>query len=130
MTLKDSLTRAKSNKRQLLRGIPIYCTADVPNGPDTYKSIVEANGGLFYIYRARSGSTIRQVKPDEDEGGGEPAYLVTGLRPEERKLWPKFEEMVRGGNMEPRIVQPEWLLEVALSQELKWKPKYLASNAR
>ncbi|RFU35403.1 hypothetical protein B7463_g997, partial [Scytalidium lignicola] len=129
MKLKDSLARAKANKRQLLRGIPIYCTAEVPNGPDTYKSIVEANGGLFYVYRARSGASIRQVNPEEDESGGEPVYLVTGLRPEERKLWPKFEEMAKGGNMEPRIVQPEWLLEVALSQELKWKSKYLATNA-
>ncbi|KAH8808419.1 BRCT domain-containing protein [Xylogone sp. PMI_703] len=129
MKLKESLARAKVNKRQLLRGTPIYCTAEVPNGPDTYKSIVEANGGLFYVYRARSGSTIKRINPEEDENGGEPVYLITGLRPEERKLWPKFEEMAKGGNMEARIVQPEWLLEVALSQELKWTTKYLAPKA-
>lgn len=125
--LKDSLARAKANKRSLLRRVPIYCTENIPNGPSTYKSIVEANGGTFAVYRGRP--VIKKISPEEDTDPAEPVYLVTGLKPEERKLWPKFIEMAEAGNMIPRIVQTEWLLDVAMSQKQKWNDSYSALNA-
>lgn len=128
LRLRDAVARAKANKRSLLRRVPVYCTADIANGPETYKAIVEANGGIFHVYRARGGSTIKPTSPAEDEGEPEPVYLITGPRPEERRLWPKFEEMAVAGNMIPRIVNSEWLLDVAMSQQLKWSEKYLAVN--
>lgn len=129
MKLKDIVARAKANKRQLLRGIPIYCTAEIPNGSDTHKAIVEANGGVFSIYRARGGSTIKPTNPESDEESDpEPVYLITGQRPEERRLWPKFKEMAKAGHMEPRIVHSEWLLDVAMSQQLRCGDTYLAVN--
>jgi len=128
LKLKDVVARARANKRQLLRGIPIYCTAEISNGPDTFKSIVEANGGTFSVYRARGGSTIRPTKEEEEDEDLEPVYLLTGVRPEERRLWLKFEEMARDGHMEPRIVHSDWLLDVAMSQQLKWDDRYLAVN--
>ncbi|TAQ89446.1 hypothetical protein B7494_g2221 [Chlorociboria aeruginascens] len=128
LKLKDMVSRAKANKRQLLCRIPIYCTAEIPNGPETYKAIVEANGGTISVYRARGGSIIKPTDPEEDDGEPEPVYLVSGLKPEERKLWPKFEEMAKAGNMIPRIVHSEWLLDVAMSQQLKWHQKYLAMS--
>ncbi len=126
LKLADALHRARANKRYLLRRVPIYCTAEIPNGPDTYKSIVEANGGTFYIYRGRP--TIKKTAPEEDEGPAEPVYLITGQRPDEKKLWPKFTQMAEDGNMIPRIVITEWLLDVAMSQQHKWSDKYLAVN--
>jgi hypothetical protein len=126
LKLKDVVSRARANKRNLLRRVPIYCTAEIPNGSDTYKAIVESNGGMFSVYRARGGPTIKPTSPEEDEGEPDPVYLITGARPEERRLWPKFVEMAEAGNMIPRIVTSEWLLDVAMSQQLKWNDKYLA----
>lgn len=123
LKLKDVVARAKANKRSLLRRVPIYCTREVPNGSDTYKAIVEANGGTFAIYSGRP--TIKKVNPEDDEGPAEPVYLISGLRPDEKKLWPKFAEMAKEGNMIPRIVDAEWLLDVALSQQQKWSERYL-----
>jgi hypothetical protein len=128
LKLQDVLARAKANKRSLLRRVPIYCTAEIPNGPGTYKAIVESNGGMFSIYRARGGSTIKPTNPEDDDGPPEPVYLLTGTRPDEKKLWPKFTEMAKAGNMIPRIVHSEWLLDVAMSQQLKWNDGYLVQD--
>lgn len=125
LKLEDALVRAKANKRSLLRRVPVYCTEEIPNGKDTYKSIVEANGGIFCAYSAKGGPRIKPTNPEDDDGPPEPVYLLTGSRPEERKLWPKFVEMAKAGNMVPRIVHTEWLLDVAMSQQLKWSDKYL-----
>lgn len=124
--LKDVVKRAKANRGKLLRGIVVYCTSDITNGPDTYKDIVEANGGTFNIYRARGGATIKPSGPDSDDGKeAEPVYLVSGEKAEEKRLWPKFVQMAEQGGMEPRIVLTEWILDTAMSQELKWEERYL-----
>ncbi|CZT43035.1 related to RTT107-Establishes Silent Chromatin [Rhynchosporium secalis] len=123
--LKDVIARAKVNKRGLLRRVPIYCTPKIDN-PTIYQSIVEANGGTFAPYRGRP--TIKKITAEEDDGPAEPVYLLSGEHPEERKLWPKFEEMARDGNMIPRIVPVEWLLDVAMAQQHKWSDKFLVSR--
>ncbi|RDW72027.1 hypothetical protein BP5796_08061 [Coleophoma crateriformis] len=128
-SLTKVVQRARKNKRKLLHNVPVYCTAEIGKGlPETYESIVRANGGLFSLYRGRGGMAIKPTNPEDDIGGGEPVYLITGLKPEERKLWPKFEEMVRAGNMEPRIVMAEWLLDTAMSQVLSWSDDYLTNK--
>lgn len=126
LKLRDVVARAKANKRNLLRRVPIYCTNEIPNGSGTYKSIVEANGGIFALYRGRP--TIKKTSPEEDDGPAEPVYLLTGQSPAERALWPKFEQMATDGNMIPRIVDPEWLLDVAMSQQHKWNDRYLITK--
>ncbi|KAL2063008.1 hypothetical protein VTL71DRAFT_6080 [Oculimacula yallundae] len=123
--LKDVIARAKANKRSLLRRVPIYCTPKIEN-PQIYQSIVEANGGTFAPYRGRP--TIKKITAEEDDGPAEPVYLLSGEHPDERKLWPKFEEMARDGNMIPRIVPVEWLLDVAMAQQHKWSEKFLISR--
>ncbi len=125
--LKDVVARAKANKRSLLRRVPIYVTKAIPNGTDTYKEIVEAHGGTFAVYTGKV-PTIKKVNPEDDEGPAEPVYLITGHMPEERQLWPKFMNEAKDGNMIPRIVEPEWLLDLALSQQQKWSDKYLAKK--
>lgn len=126
LKLKDAVRRAKANKRNLLRRVPIYCTGDIKNGPDTYRSIVQANGGTFAIYTGRP--FVKKTSPEEDDGPAEPVYLITGQTPNERKLWAKFAEMAVEGNMIPRVVDSEWLLDVAMSQTHKWDDRYLADK--
>ncbi|KAJ9151337.1 BRCT domain-containing protein [Pleurostoma richardsiae] len=125
--LEQSIKRAKANKGRLLWHVPIYCTADIKNGPDSYKDIAAANQATFMVYRARSGQTIKPTNPEED-GPPEPVYLLTSNSKAERDLWPKFEAMAKRGNMEPRIVCSDWLLDVAMKQELFFDEKYLARN--
>jgi hypothetical protein len=125
--IHEAVNRAKSHKRHLLHGVNIYCLENIEKGSDTFKSIVESNGGMFYIYKGRGGSVIKPGKLSDDEEV-EPVYLLSGTTPAEKKLWPRFEQMATEGNMEPRIVVPEWLLDTAMRQEYKWDDKYLGSK--
>jgi hypothetical protein len=129
VSIEKAVNRARANRGRLLWGVPIYCTADIPNGVDAFKNIAEANGAIFKVYRARSGSTIKPTTEEEDGGADpDPVYLLTGPSTAERQLWPRFEEMARKGHMEPRIVMADWLLDVAMRQELVFDPKYLMSK--
>ncbi|PQE17618.1 brca1 c terminus domain-containing protein [Rutstroemia sp. NJR-2017a BVV2] len=121
--LKDAVARARTNKGRLLAGVPIYSTADIENGFETYKDIAEVNSATFGVYKGRP--VIKPTKPEEDDGPPEPVYLITGEKKSEKDLWPKFTDMAKAGNMEPRIVKVEWLLDVAMSQQMKWDKKYL-----
>ncbi|KAK8046593.1 hypothetical protein PG996_014657 [Apiospora saccharicola] len=128
LKLQTSVARAAANKGRLLRGLPIYCTASIKNGTESYKVIAEANGAQFLVYGPRSGSTIKPTDPDEDPEGPDPVYLLSTANPEEKKLWKKFEDMARQGNMEPRVVASDWLLDVVMKQELTFDDKYLVTN--
>ncbi|SPQ27036.1 c9f6de18-114c-4566-b1c4-117199d8b410 [Thermothielavioides terrestris] len=129
VSIEKAVSRARANRGRLLWGVPVYCTAEIPNGVDAFKNIAEANGAIFKVYRARSGTTIKPTTEEEDGGADpDPVYLLTGSSPAERQLWPRFEEMARKGHMEPRIVVSDWLLDVAMRQELMFDPKYLMSN--
>lgn len=129
VSIKDAVARAQQNKGHLLRNVPIYCTADIRNGVDSFQAIAEANGALFKLYNARSGVTIRPTTVEQDGGADpDPVYLLTGDTPAERKLWPKFEKMAREGHMEPRVVAVDWLLDVAMRQEISFDRQYLANE--
>ncbi|KAI1174341.1 BRCT domain-containing protein [Nemania sp. FL0916] len=128
MKLETSVRRAQANKGHLLSGIPIYCTAGIKNGTESYQAIAEANGAIFMVYGPRSGSTIRPTNPEDDEGGPEPVYLLSTSTPDEKKLWKRFEDMARKGNMEPRVVASDWLLDVVMKQEVGFEKKYLVNN--
>ncbi|KAK4199748.1 hypothetical protein QBC40DRAFT_281384 [Triangularia verruculosa] len=124
--LGTAVGRARANKGKLLWNVPIYCTADIKNGVDNFKAIAEANGAIFKIYRARSGTTIKPTTAEEDGGAApDPVYLLSGTTDGERALWPKFEEMAIRGHCEPRVVNGDWLLDVAMRQELTFDRKYL-----
>jgi hypothetical protein len=128
LKLETSIQRAQENNGRLLAGIPIYCTAGIKNGIESYQAIAEANGAIFMVYGPRSGSTIKPTNPEDDEGGPEPVYLLSTSTPEEKKLWKRFEDMARKGNMEPRVVASDWLLDVVMKQEVSFDKKYLVSN--
>lgn len=128
LKLETSIRRAKENKGQLLSGIPIYCTAGIKNGIESYEAIAGANGAIFMVYGPKSGSTIKPTNPEDDEAGPDPVYLLTTSTPEEKKLWKRFEDMARRGNMEPRVVASDWLLDVVMKQEVSFDKKYLVAN--
>lgn len=111
----------------MLWEVPIYCTSLIKSGTDSYRSIAEANGAVFKTYNGRS-STIKPTRPEEDTQDPEPIYLLTSNSKAERDLWPRFEKMAKEGNMLPRVVSSDWLLKVAMSQELSFVPKDLAVN--
>lgn len=128
-SLEKSVARAKSNRGKLLLGVPIYCTEKIRNGPDSYKAIAEANSAIFMIYRARSGTTIRPTTAEEDGNAPpEPVYLLSSNTPEEKALWERFRDMARKGNMEPRVVAPDWLLDVAMAQQVRFDNKFLVDH--
>lgn len=129
--LTDATARAKENKGQLLRGYTIYCTEFIHGGFDTYKAIVEANGGKCLLYRARASSNISARTGATDRGHDkmdldtpEYLYLLSGVSPEEARLWPKFRQLAKGMEMEPRIVKNDWLIDLALSQRIQWQEMY------
>ncbi|ERT01125.1 BRCT domain protein [Sporothrix schenckii 1099-18] len=129
VNLRKALARARAHRGRLLWHVVVYCAADIKNGPESYREIAEANGAIFKTYRAHSGTTIKPTPPDEDNGQPpEPVYLLTSASPPERALWPKFEQMARDGNMLPRVVAPDWLLDVAMRQEVLFDDHYLAEN--
>lgn len=127
--LTRSVARAKANRGKLLRGVPVYCTEKVRNGPDGYRSVAEANGAIFKLYRARGGTTIKPTTAEQDGfAKPEPVYLLSGESPEEQQLWAKFRDMAQKGHMEPRIVVPDWLLDVAMAQQVRFDEKFLVEN--
>ncbi|KAK0765190.1 hypothetical protein N5P37_002668 [Trichoderma harzianum] len=124
--LERSVSRAKAHRGKLLRGIPIFCTDKIKNGPNSYRLIAEANGAMFMIYRARSGSNIKPTTAEQDNfAPPEPVYLLSGSTPEEKQLWPRFKDMAEKGHMEPRVVSPDWLLDVAMAQQVRFDKKFL-----
>lgn len=120
--LDKSITRARQHKGKLLRGVAIYCTTAIKSGADSYRIIAEANGAIFKTYTGRT-STIKVTDPEEDSQSPEPVYLLTSNSKAERDLWPKFEKMARDGNMKPRVVCIDWLLRVAMAQEVSFDEK-------
>ncbi|KAM3451830.1 hypothetical protein MY3296_004977 [Beauveria thailandica] len=128
-SLDKSVGRAKAHRGRLLQGVAVYCTEGIKNGPRSYQVIAEANGALFKIYRARSGTTIKPTTAEQDGGAPpEPVYLLSGVSAEEKSLWPRFREMAIKGHMEPRIVAPDWLLDVAMAQQVRYDKKFAVEN--
>ncbi|KAL1306815.1 hypothetical protein AAFC00_005472 [Neodothiora populina] len=112
LSLDDALERAKTNKRQLLRGWNIFFTEKVGGGFETWKNIVGANGGTATLYRGRPGGlgaggkfqrrSREQVAQTPNQGvdAGQrerdrwTVYLVSGSDDEEVKLWKGFRSQV------------------------------------
>ncbi|KAG6013959.1 hypothetical protein E4U54_006054 [Claviceps lovelessii] len=127
--LKRSVARAKANRGKLLQGVPVYCTEKIQNGAESYRAIAEANGAIFKLYRARSGTTIKPTTAEQDGfAKPDPVYLLSSNSPEEQKMWPRFRDMAEQGHMEPRIVAPDWLLDVAMAQQVRFDKKFLVEN--
>ena len=134
--LAESIERARSNKCRLLRGYTIYVTDNVHGGFNTYKAIIERNGGTCLLYRARATSVANASRvdgPEQETDRATPStpdylYLASSSRPEDAKLWPRFRQMTQEKSKIPRVVHTDWILDVALRQEIIWDDKYELSG--
>jgi hypothetical protein len=136
--LSEALTRAKQNKHRLLKDWTIFCTEKVAGGFDTYKEIIEANGGKCSQWRGRT-TTInaskrtlntadKEVSQNQVEDEGDVLYLISDADKKEFGNWTKFRELAKKHDMVPRIVKTEWLLAVALAQYVYWDPEWELSE--
>ncbi|KIX04651.1 uncharacterized protein Z518_05521 [Rhinocladiella mackenziei CBS 650.93] len=121
-SLKLSRERAQKNHNQLLQGRSVYCMENIHGGFDTFRVIVEANGGRCMPWRNRKGTIVPSSRADGEVGTdidiNNDVYLLSDDRKENRSLWVRFKEMVEGSRKQPRIVAADWLLETAMSQQL------------
>ena len=126
MKLPEALGRARSNQGRLLDHQSIYVTESVRGGFDIYKAIVEANGGTCTLFKGRAGLSL-----PADDGSHERAdvYLISGSTATEAKLWPKFLNMAKQAGRAGRIVKTDWLLDIALSQEIRRDDDYTIEEA-
>lgn len=124
MVLSESLARARANAGQLLAGQTIYCAPNVHGGFETYRKIVEANGGVCVAFRM--GKRVVAA-----EGGGEERWVLLSSDEEgDRKLWGAFARMVKGAGVGavPVVVKTDWLLDAAMGQEVRWGGGYEFEN--
>lgn len=128
--LKKTLERAATNKNKLLRDYRICCVETIRGGFDAFRSIVEANGGECTLFRGRvSMNEHRRREGSESSGEADQpmrddVFLISGDEPEHVKVWPRFRQMVLEAGKTPRIVNVNWLLDIAMSQEIGWKDEY------
>jgi Regulator of Ty1 transposition protein 107 BRCT domain len=123
MTLAESQKRAKENRNKLFQGRTIYCVENINGGFDTFKSIIEANGGQCNMYRGRPGTMVPSRRPDsetsttEDDAEAE-VLLISGPDKEQARIWSRFRQMAEGSRKVPKIIQSDWLLESAMAQKV------------
>ena len=51
-------------------------------------------------------------------------YLVSGKTEPEIKLWKTFRSLAEKQDLQARVVDTNWLLGAAMSQEIKWDPQW------
>ncbi|EXJ71725.1 uncharacterized protein A1O5_05534 [Cladophialophora psammophila CBS 110553] len=123
LSLEKSRQRAKKNANQLLQGRCIYCTENITGGFDTFKAIVAANGGRCMLWKNRKGTTVPSGRADSeastDTDVNNDVYLLTDHGKENQGLWSRFREMAEGSRKIPKILASDWLLETAMSQEIR-----------
>jgi hypothetical protein len=133
ISLAKSLENAKKNKNKLLRGFRVFCVEDIRGGFDAFKSIVEANGGECLLFRGRLAlnyNSRREESDDEDEEmqddepGRNEAILLSGAERKHARIWPRFRQLAGDIKRTPRIVRVDWLLDMAMSQELRATDEY------
>lgn len=137
-SLTKATENAKKNKNKLLKGFRIYCVEDVRGGFDAFKSIVEINGGECLLFRGRLALTnpSRREESDgedseaeDDELGRHDVFLLSSAEPKHNRLWPRFRQVAGDIKRTPRIVTVDWLLDMAMSQELKDVKPYELTEA-
>lgn len=132
-SLAKAMTNAKENGNKLLQNFRIYCVEDIRGGFDAFKSIVETNGGQCFLFRGRLGlanqsrrdeSDDEDSEMEDDEPGRHEVFLLSGTEPKHARLWPKFRQGAGEINKAAHILRVDWLLDMAMSQELKAVGEY------
>lgn len=132
LRLRDSIERARVNKQRLLKGWTIFLTPILRGGLDTWKDIITINSGTPTIYRGRTGLHFPKPRtppsqdpeafnqgPDADDEV-DIVYLVSGTEDDEVKLWKTFRSQAKKQGLRTRIVSTEWLLHLAMCQQIEW----------
>ncbi|KAF1923968.1 BRCT domain-containing protein [Didymella exigua CBS 183.55] len=132
--MADAIERALQNKHRLFRDWTIFCTEKVPGGFETYKDIIEANGGKCSLWKGRTtnitatkrfvNATTGEESQNQKEDEGDVLYLISDANSKEFTNWVKFRELAKRHDMTPRIVKTEWLLINAMAQYVHWKPEW------
>lgn len=137
-SLAKAADRAKKNKNKLLHSFRIYCVEDIRGGFDAFKSIVEANGGECLLFRGRLAlanlsrreeSDDDDSEMDDDEPGRNEVFLLSSAESKHARLWPRFRQVAGDIKRTPRIVRVDWLLDMAMSQELRGAEEYELNEA-
>ncbi|KKK18849.1 hypothetical protein P175DRAFT_0535267 [Aspergillus ochraceoroseus IBT 24754] len=128
-SLEKSKENAKNNKNKLLNGYQIFCVETIRGGFDAFKSIVDANGGDCFLFRTRVSYQAKREESDDDGEEEEDLsrkeiYLLSSVSSEHQKLWPRFRQVALEMGKTPRIVRVDWLLDIAMSQELRIAQEY------
>lgn len=133
-SLSKAAGNAKKNKNKLLHGYRIFCIEDIRGGFDAFKSIVEANGGECLLFRGRlalANHSRREESDDEeseieddDEPGRNEVFLLSSAEPKHARLWPRFRQVAGDIKKIPRIIRVDWLLDMAMSQDLRAVDEY------
>jgi hypothetical protein len=135
--MDEATARAKQNKHRLLKDWTIFCTQNVAGGFDTYKDIIEANGGKCAMWKGRTMSITASKRPNnsateesqnQKEDEGDVLYLISEPDKKEFANWTKFRELAKKHDMIPRIVKTEWILCVAMAQYVHWKEEWELSE--
>lgn len=136
--LSEALDRAKQNKHRLLKDWTIFCTEKVAGGFDTYKEIIEVNGGKCTVWKGRAMTVSaskrilnisdKEVSQNQVEDEGDVLYLISDADKKEFGNWAKFRELAEKHDMIPRIVKTEWLLNVAMAQYVHWDQQWELSE--
>ncbi|KAF1837609.1 hypothetical protein BDW02DRAFT_543706 [Decorospora gaudefroyi] len=134
----EALVRAKQNKHRLLKDWTIFCTEKVAGGFETYRDIIEANGGKCTLWKGRTTTVTaskrkrnpadQDVSQNQIEDEGDVLYLISDADKKEFTNWSKFRDLAAKHDMVPRIVKTEWLLSVAMAQYVHWNPEWELSE--
>jgi hypothetical protein len=135
ISLSKAAGNAKKNKNKLLSGYRIYCVEDVRGGFEAFKSIVDANGGECLLFRGRlalANNSRREESDDEESEADDDnddrvqneVFLLSSTEPKHARLWPRFRQVAGDIKKNPRIVRVDWLLDMAMSQELRAAGEY------
>jgi len=121
VSLKLSRSRAKKNQNRLLQGLSIYCAESIHGGFETFKAIVEANGGRCMPWRNRKSAIIPSTRAESDgsaDSEDSVVYLLTDKKEGNKSLCARFRETALNSRKTPLIIDPDWVIESAMSQKL------------
>ncbi|KAJ4367427.1 regulator of Ty1 Transposition [Neocucurbitaria cava] len=136
--LVEAIERAEQNKHRLLKEWTIFCTQNVGGGFDTYKDIIEANGGKCAKWTGKTtaitaskrslNTSGAEVSQNQEEDEGDVLYLISDPDKKEFANWAKFRELAKKHDMIPRIVSKDWIVFVTMAQYVHWDPKWELSE--
>ena len=76
------------------------------------------------LFKSRKNLRIPGRDQSDDAPEVDHVCWISSQSSVDAKLWPKFRSMVEETGLVPRIVKTDWLLDLALAQEIRWDDAY------